>query len=86
MTTLEKSREFAERCGIPRFAPSDPVLVLREMMKREDWPVFIKRIGARIEDRYTGQPPVDFVRVYYMTDTTGLLAQEAVEFLRRGDE
>ena len=78
--------EEAMKSHISKFNPdyaADPRLVLREMEKRKDWPVFVKRIGARIEDRYTGQPPVDFVRADLILDNTGNLRDAAIEFLER---
>jgi hypothetical protein len=61
---------------------SDPgkIELLRLMMKREDWSKFLFTINKIAGITVWGQ---NFIFVRYITDTTGLLAQVAVEFLRR---
>lgn len=60
----------------PDFA-ADPRLVLREMMKREDWMYFHESIGCLDpEHRY-----LDAVLIDYILDQTGLLRDRAVEWL-----
>jgi hypothetical protein len=65
----------------PDFA-SDPgkIELLRLMMKREDWSKFLFTINKIAGITVWGQ---NFIFVRYITDTTGLLARAAVEFLRR---
>ena len=58
---------------------ADPRLVLREMMKREDWPEFITAlsgINTCINGHY-------FIRVDLILDTTGKLRDNVIEFLRK---
>jgi hypothetical protein len=60
---------------------SDPgkIELLRLMMKREDWPQFhLSLFRETAHGRMN-----DFIPIRFITDTTGLLAQAAVEFLRR---
>lgn len=69
---------------IPDFA-ADPRLVLREMIKREDWDLFLPEIGhcQRWKEKDTIYT-YDLIRIDYMTDTTGLLRDRAIEFMERG--
>jgi hypothetical protein len=57
---------------------SGKIELLRLMQKREDWPKFAHYVGT-----HNGAFPLDL-----MTDTTGRLAQAALEWLRKeaGDE
>ena len=59
---------------------ADPRLVLREMMKREDWDSFCDYIGYLdfSEDGY----PLRYVRMDYILDTTGKLRDAAIDFLK----
>jgi hypothetical protein len=59
---------------------SDPgkIELLRLMMKREDWSKFLFTINKVAGITVWGQ---NFIFVRYITDTTGLLAQAAVEWL-----
>jgi len=54
---------------------TDPgkIELLRLMMKRDDWPKFAHYVGT-----HNGAFPLDLI-----TDTTGRLAQAAVEWLRK---
>jgi len=80
------NRELAELLGmfvgeyklstpnIPDFTTdSGKIELLRLMMKRDDWPKFAHYVGT-----HNGAFPLDLI-----TDTTGLLAQAAVEWLRK---
>lgn len=56
---------------------ADPRLVLEVMMKREDWPEFMRSL--QIVDN-----PCLFLQKYtedYILDTTGLLALKAIEWM-----
>jgi hypothetical protein len=65
----------------PNFtSDSGKIELLRLMMKREDWSKFLFTINKIAGITVWGQ---NFIFVRYITDTTGLLAQTAVEFLRR---
>lgn len=93
-----KNRRLAELLGIspkkipgigreidvyPDFA-SDPRLVLREMMKRKDWPIFAKTLKYSIGDReYHGDTQT--VGIIYILDTTGRLRDAAIKFLEERD-
>ncbi len=96
----DKNREFAELCGVnptkvenaivfpgtmdkwPDFA-ADPRLVLREMMKREDWWKFILSIW---DDYPTIEESTHRFFTNYIIDTTGLLRDKAIEWMKgRGE-
>jgi hypothetical protein len=93
------NRELAELLGVPHYSwktkgmdgkdyihsdpdfISDPRLVLREMRKRKDWDEFfayLLPVGYNLSYRESA-----YVLVDYITDTTGLLAKAAVEWLRK---
>ena len=63
---------------------ADPRLVLREMMKREDWDSFCDYIGYLdfSEDGY----PLRYVRMDYILDITGKLRDAAIEFLKEATD
>jgi len=56
----------------------DPVVVLREMRKREDWPEFVEQIGDTI---FRDGELATLIDVDYIDDT-GLLAKAALDLLR----
>ena len=58
-----------------------PTLVLKEMMKREDWPEFLETIGGQvtIANKLTA-----WVFSVYILDTTGKPRDLAIKFIRRG--
>lgn len=71
----------------PDFA-ADPRLVLREMMKREDWPEFFHFLIEKGLAVYSRPIFGAERRPYYLsdtlfTDTTGLLRDRAVEWMER---
>lgn len=68
----------------PDFA-ADPRLVLREMMKREDWLMFIQAVGDvhRFNEKSSDFEWKEMIPVEYMTDTTGLLRDRAIEWMER---
>jgi hypothetical protein len=62
---------------------SGKIELLRLMMKREDWPEFISTVGKY--SIISGEPEEPFdpwIRLDYILDTTGLLAQAARDFLK----
>jgi hypothetical protein len=78
---------------IPDFA-ADPRLVLREMMKRTVWPEFrdtvgwhhahaiIRSLQADVLDKEITISGVDTIHIWYILNTTGLLRDKAIEFLK----
>lgn len=52
----------------------DAVEVLKVMTAREDWPAFYAHLGLYDASGL----------LHYILDETGLLLEEAVEFMRRG--
>ena len=78
---MEKNREFAKLAGVPvADFDLDPLLVLREMMKRKDWYQFLISIDC----------PVKFAEVCipisYILDTSGKLRDAATKFMRRKND
>jgi hypothetical protein len=67
---FEKNPDFTTDSG--------KIELLRLMMKREDWSKFLFTINKVAGITVWGQ---NFIFVRYITDTTGLLAQAAVEWL-----
>ena len=73
----------------PDFA-ADPRIVLREMMKREDWPEFSNEIGPckhKPDISPFNYPPMEAseaVYYEYILDTTGKLRDAAIEWLEAG--
>jgi len=63
---------------------ADPRLVLKEMMKREDWPRFLDSIDGMHNCYDYGQEIVwrDWIEVKYLLDTTGKLRDKAIEWLK----
>ena len=63
---------------------ADPRLVLREMMKREDWIDFFQWASdhKKMLD-YNGRGSV-FIKLKYLLDTTGKLRDIAIEWLEKG--
>jgi len=63
---------------------ADPRLVLREMMKRKDWPRFLDSIDGMHNCYDYGQEIVwrDWIEVKYLLDTTGKLRDKAIEWLK----
>ena len=59
---------------------ADPRLALREMVKRKDWPEFRHKIGTVM--RIIKDKPAILVNIDYILDTTGLLRNKAIEFLK----
>ena len=85
-------RLFCGKCGqyvhqeqidsaVPDYA-SDPRLVLREMMKREDFPLFMARL-MYMGDSVEGIDWDHNIDIDYILDTTGLLALAARDFMRK---
>jgi hypothetical protein len=70
-TKMDINRELSD---------SGKIELLRLMMKREDWDRFVGVLCERNKRQIEGYT----ISLYLITDTTGLLAQAAVEFLRRG--
>ena len=58
---------------------ADPRLVLREMMKREDYKRFLGSI--RVDLNYDDVP---YIEIFYIMDTTGELRDRAIEWLEKG--
>lgn len=54
------------------------------MRKRKDWAEFIDHIGYGKDKTIPDREYDEYVNIVYVLDTTGLLLQEAVEFMRRG--
>ena len=82
----ELNKRFAELCSCPiSDFISSPTLVLKEMMRREDWPEFSKVSGFwnvpfQARTKY-------FINVDYILDETeGLLLKAAIEFLERSQK
>jgi hypothetical protein len=66
---FEKNPDFTSDSG--------KIELLRLMMKREDWPEFCGLwAGCEMMGNF-------YIHIDYITDTTGRLAQAAVEFLRK---
>ena len=63
-------------CVNPDYA-ADPRLVLREMMKREDWFEFVNEIGQMEQNEGS-----DMIYLIYILDTTGKLRDLAIEWLK----
>jgi hypothetical protein len=57
--------------------------LLRLMMKREDWPEFCNSIGHSYATKKIPSSAYYYIWMVYILDTTGRLAQAAVEFLRK---
>ena len=80
------------KCGIytnsceadinPDYA-ADPRLVLREMMKREDWPDFSERLFWYIADKT--ELIKNFCEVFIL-DTTGKLRDAAIKFMKEKEK
>ena len=61
---------------------SGKIELLRLMMKRDDWGDFLGTIGfCRVVTGHGDKIFSDMIHVSYLLDTTGLLAQAAVEWL-----
>uniref|UniRef100_A0A6H1ZZ56 Uncharacterized protein n=1 Tax=viral metagenome TaxID=1070528 RepID=A0A6H1ZZ56_9ZZZZ len=81
---MDPNREFAELLGLPEdedwMCPVDfvvdPRFVLREMRKREDWPEFAFKEMIFSNSGKCG------ISLNYILDTTGLLRNKAIEFLK----
>jgi hypothetical protein len=73
------------KCGVETWAPynpdyvADPRLVLREMRKREDWEEFCES-NRWIWANYMA------IKIDVMLDTTGKLAQLALDWITNGEE
>ena len=63
---------------------ADPRLVIREMMKREDWSAFCDQIGHSYATHETKAAAYDYIYLFYILDTTGKLAQLALDWLKEG--
>jgi hypothetical protein len=77
-------RYSCENCGSMDYNPdfttdSGKIELLRLMMKREDW----ERFKFQIECQGYDHIPGNCVKLNLILDTTGLLAQAAVEWLRK---
>jgi hypothetical protein len=59
---------------------ADPVSLLRLMMKRADWEKFLQLTGWMYFDKDT-DAPIYYIKTDFITDTTGLLAQAAWDWL-----
>ena len=70
-----RGREFTKH---PDYAAA-PLLVLREMVKREDWPEFLETIGGQIT---IANKLTAWVFLDYILDTTGKLIGRAIDFLK----
>ena len=80
---LNMYSEEIDRYEYPDYA-ADPRLVLREMMKRDDWNDFYKWASdhKQILD-YNSQGTV-FIRLRYILDTTeGLLVKAGIEWMEK---
>ena len=73
---------FIDDEDIPDFK-SDPRLVLREMMKREDWPEFSERLFWYIADKT--EIIKNFCEVFIL-DTTGKLVKDAIKFMKEKEK
>jgi len=63
---------------------ADPRLVLREMMKREDWKNFHRTlVGAMIWDEEREIYGIFAIAVDYILDETGLLCKAACDFMEK---
>jgi hypothetical protein len=71
-------QEHCEDCN-PDFT-ADPVSLLRLMMKRADWEKFLQLTGWMYFDKDT-DAPIYYIKTDFITDTTGRLAQAALEWL-----
>ena len=67
---------------------ADPRLLLREMMKRDDWPRFLDSIGG-FHSAFAGEDGlpssikwIDSIPLDYILDTTGKLRDLAIEWLQ----
>ena len=61
-----------------------PRIVLKEMMKREDWWTFIEVYGdlQRWSNDIGGWEKTDLIPIDLILDTTGLLRDKAIEWLK----
>jgi hypothetical protein len=59
----------------------DPRLVLREMMKREDWLKFMYYMHNQVLEKHDGYDPLAYYTNDYLLDTTGLLALVGIEWM-----
>ena len=84
-------RLFCGKCGqyvhqeqidsaVPDFV-ADPRLVLREMMKREDFPLFMARL-MYMGDSVEGIDWDHNIDIDYILDTTGKLRDAAIKFMK----
>ncbi len=86
---MNKDRELAELLGLnPEYIKAErtlkypgfihnPVLVIKEMRKREDWLRFLERLGINTAyDFY-----IEAVPAIYLT-TDGLLCDKAIRFMK----
>jgi hypothetical protein len=82
----KKCWKYPEEVGQSPDFCADPRLVLREMMKRDDWPEFCASIGL-YEQWDQGEQGTEqewmLVNVNLILDTTGKLRDAAIKFLRK---
>ena len=83
MFTCELCGEWSEKPYHPDFA-ADPgkIQLLREMVKREDFPLFMARL-MYMGDSVEGIDWDHNIDIDYILDTTGLLALAARDFMRK---
>lgn len=90
------SRRFAELAGICKTCDdkvctlhpdccfnyaANPIEVLRVMREREDWPMFVSKVGLRSGPDWVISDPTDYVLLSLILDTTGKLRDLAIEFM-----
>lgn len=96
---MDNNKRMSDLLGVPYrdWTTSDgKIELLRCLMKREDWPEFIKTVGnikchipatnKRIKDRPLNEITVwgiAVVRVDLILDTTGLLVKAAIEWMEK---
>jgi hypothetical protein len=79
---MNNNEELSKLLGLDEVinfeSDSGKIELLRLMMKREDWSKFLFTINKIAGITVWGQ---NFIFVRYITDTTGLLARAAMEWL-----
>ena len=79
------TKAFEEHLNnVPDYA-ADPRLVLREMMKREDWDRFVEYIYHKQPSDINRLSPYAELVFNYIPDTTGKLRDVGIEFMREKD-
>ena len=81
----ELSREFHELIGawVKLADPSDAREIIRVMRERDDYYKFVERIGGSVDWERQERNWWYAIPDKYVVNTTGLLLQEAVRFMRK---